>query len=476
MPSIFHLEGSSDKRFPHFERPALPCPTSTLRTYVKQLAPSTLSPQERNFLDHAFSGFLSEVDPPGPAYEALAGLTPHAHYETRMPRRYAGDKTLPPGRYYSVCENETGADSGTLVHELLHYKSAAAARGHFEIYDPSFPAHRKIVNHIAISDETVTNYLAINFAPFAQESRNENPFAVNMILQLEIDEICVENVLDLRQPAALHWLYQTIPDLQMVLTDTGETAPCFPYRPPLKQFADILPSLLDQQRGGGNFDKLVGLYLRQIGVSGLVFPSARMDAYTYVEDGEVKEYHGWTFLDYRDAPEPEYVGFVEFRPEWPRTLTHEGGDDHEPKPVAFANEFQIHMTEGFPSTGGTLVFRGLTKRTEALHKMYSMQDAIRVRLSHVDRETVETLLRFTIDLGAHQANNFSAMVLYSLLGMRRAQEDLENFVETQLGDHPTASLLRQCANPPPAAGNAVSQAGDVLALFQKSELREKRKQ
>jgi hypothetical protein len=41
----------------------------------------------------------------------------------------------------------------------------------------------------------------------------------------------------------------------------------------------------------------------------------RTDAYTYAVNGEPKEFHGWSFVDYRDAPEQEIVAFFELRPE-----------------------------------------------------------------------------------------------------------------------------------------------------------------
>jgi hypothetical protein len=104
MPGIFHLEGDQDRRFPHFERAALPCPTSTFQALVKQVKPSALEVHERNFLNAAFGGFLTNVRPPGAVHAMLAATTQNASHEDRLPRRYDGDRTLPRGRYSTVCE------------------------------------------------------------------------------------------------------------------------------------------------------------------------------------------------------------------------------------------------------------------------------------------------------------------------------------------------------------------------------------
>ena len=464
MPGITQLQGSHDRLFARFEKPPLPCPTSTFRAFVKQVKPSEMSGSERNFLNAAFGGFLTGSQPPGHVHALLAAATPHVFPEDRLPRRYDGDRTLPRGRYYTVCENAEGDDGGTLRRELLFYKSAQIADGHFDVYDPASTEHGEIIRRLGM-DATSLERMVIHFFPFAQPSQRAVPLSFIVSIPLEIHELCLDNVLDLRRPAALAWLFHTVPRLRIVLNEAGETQPCFPFRPQLAAFGEMLPSLLDQSRGGGNFDKLLGLYLRQIGISGLVFPSARTDAYTYAVNGEPKEFHGWSFVDYRDAPEQEIVAFFELRPKWPRTLTIEGGDEHEPRPAAFAEEFQIHMTETFPSTGGSLAFRGLGQRIEAYHMLDSLEAAVRFRLDDLDDEAIITLQTFAVSLGSRDATNCAAMVLHSLLGLKQAQEDLQRFIGTQLGDHRIASVLTRCINPPLADGKDLSQAAAFRALF-----------
>jgi len=465
MPGITHLGSSQDRRFPCFESPAQPCPTSTFRSFVKQIKPYALSTHERSFLNAAFGGFLEGSKPPGSIHALMTSITPNAHHENRLPRRYDGDRTLPHGRYYTVCNGEEGDDGGTLGRELAFYKAARIAEAHIEILDPVVTQQREMIERLGM-DTSARERLVVRCVPFAQPQNTAVPLSFHLSLPVEIRDVCVDNVLDLRRPAALDWLFRTVPKLNFLVNDNGEKLACFPFRKELTNFAELLPSLIDQQRGGGNFDKLVGLYLRQIGVAGLVFPSARSDASTHVADGELVNSHGWSFIDYRNAPPQEIVAFFELRPEWPWTLMIEGGDDNTPEPAAVANEFQIVMTENFPAADGGFAFRGLEQRIQAYHIMDSLEAATRFRLRHLDDQQVIDLKVFSMSFGSRDCANFSAMVLWSLLGSPKARQDLKSFLKDQLGHHPIADLLAQCADPPPADEEQFTRSGVFFALFQ----------
>lgn len=468
MPGITHLEGSHDRRFPCFEPPVLPCPTSIFRSFVKQLKPSALSLPERNFLNAAFAGFLTGSQPPGNAHALLASITPNAFYEDRLPRRYDGDRTLPRGCYYTVCNSEDGDDGGTLRRELMFYKDAGIAEGHIEIYDPVVTQQLEMINHLGM-DASARERLVVRFIPFAQPANSAAPLSIHLSLPLEIQEVCVANVLDLRRPDALDWLFRTVPKLHFIVNDEAEKQACFPFRKELTTFGDLLPSLIDQQRGGGNFDKLVGLYLRQIGVFGLVFPSARSDANIRVVHCEPEHSHGWSFVDYRGAPSPEIAAFFELRPDWPSTLMIEGGDDQAPRPAAFANEFQIVMTENFPAANGGFAFRGIEQRIDAYHMMNSLEAAASFRLRDLDDEQMRDLKTFSVSLGSRDCANFSAMVVWSLIGLAKARNDLKSFLRNQLREHPISSLLAECADPPPADEEQLTRSGAFYAIFQGSK-------
>jgi len=123
------------------------------------------------------------------------------------------------------------------------------------------------------------------------------------------------------------------------------------------------------------------------------------------------------------------------------------------------------MTENFPSTGGTLAFRGLAQRTEAYHMIESLEAAARFRFSDLDDETIASLKTFAVWQGSRNARNFAAMVLHSLLGLKQAQADLQDLLRGQLGKHPLANFLGRCVHPPPVPASHLSQAAAFRSLF-----------
>jgi hypothetical protein len=105
---------------------------------------------ERKFLNAAFGGFLTGAKPPGDVHALLAAFTPNVFREHRLPRRYDGDRTLPHGRYYTVCKNAEGDDSGTLYRELKFYKDALKAEGHSMVYDPAITRQREMIDRLGM--------------------------------------------------------------------------------------------------------------------------------------------------------------------------------------------------------------------------------------------------------------------------------------------------------------------------------------
>jgi hypothetical protein len=126
----------------------------------------------------------------------------------------------------------------------------------------------------------------------------------------------VHNVIDLRRPAARDWLVQQFNGGTWL---GDEWVPTMPYRRPLSDFSELLPSLLDQWLGGGwSTGNLTGIFARRAGASGLVYPSARSNSSVVVEDGEVLNASGWCFVQYEGAPEMRTVGgHTEASDDWP---------------------------------------------------------------------------------------------------------------------------------------------------------------
>lgn len=101
--------------------------------------------------------------------------------------------------------------------------------------------------------------------------------------------------IDLRQHAAQAWLHRFFRegDGAVLVKDA---------RTPVPDFLGMLPALVYPEFGGSGFTKGLGSWMRSVGVAGLVYPSARSDA-AAVYDGALglHGWHGWNFVDYRDA-------------------------------------------------------------------------------------------------------------------------------------------------------------------------------
>jgi hypothetical protein len=471
MPGIFAKgpEGEIGHGAPLFTVTEEPCPASDLHAVLKQVSRAELSRLQNSFLAAAFSDFFENVQPPGEFSNRLANEL-DAGYEHRVPRRYDGDWTLPRGRYSTVCVDSMGNDGGTLAREMRFYMTARTAEGHVEVYDGTVPADDDMIAAVGMAPHLPR--VVLRYMPFAQRGDRDVPLGVVTGIELELREVHVPNVLDLRRTAAATWLCRTISRLSVVAAD-GTPFRCFPNRADLDHPAELWPSLMDQARGGGNLCKIVGLYLRALGISGLVFPSARSDVRVTVSNGEPVDQHGWSFVDYRGAPDAQLVGFFEMRPHWPSGLTLEGGDDETPHPPAYADE--VAFTDGGYSTGdGYMAVEGLEQRLRATYRAGSAEAAVRHRLEGVGDEQVQELAVFLASLSAHDAESVANMVLFSLLGFPQAQRDLAAAVE-RIDGHPdprarlaggrVSGLLRACCSPPRATPNDLERARGLMAMF-----------
>jgi hypothetical protein len=449
MPGIFLKDEKDRSDLPvRYEPSSEPCPTSVFSGYLKQTNRAELSDVEAGFLSAAFRGFLTGVTPPGAVSALLAEtlqVSVDSVYENRISRRYDGDKTLPPGRYSTVCQDSTGNDGGTLVREMRFYFDPKTTEGHIDILDSTLPDHIPQLKHTGTAIDPDEPRVTLRYFPYAScygEPGISLPFSVSLIVK----KVDIEGVLDLRRPAAANWLARAISKLTW-LDAKGTRVRAFVNRPDLTDFSQVIYSLLDQAKGGGNFHKIVGLYLRQVGVSGLVFPSVRGNVGVEFDE-DVKSYSGWSFIDFRNAPPPYILAFCELRPQWPTHFVNEGGDDNTPSAPAFSDQIKISL-EGYESGRGHLSAIGLEARSQAFYWFASASAAVRYRLSRATDADIEYLRLFVVSLDAQQAANFSAMVLFSILGNPEARANLEQALQGPLRGHPLTPLLQACLTPPP---------------------------
>jgi hypothetical protein len=220
----------------------------------------------------------------------------------------------------------------------------------------------------------------------------------------------------------------------------------------LHLFPEMLPSIADQAKGGGNLHIIIGLFLRQLGVSGLVFPSVRGDFFVDCRDGSPIRFGGWTFVDYRDAPPPGLSVFFELRPDWPTSLVSEGGDDAGRQPVAFADDVNFVVTSEYGSGNGGFGAFGLEQRHEAVAHINAVEALLRRRLPEHGAAAIQSMLELFAGLSAEQAAAGATMALYAALGMGPAQRDLAALLDGPLGETAAAPALRSCLGSPPHQG------------------------
>jgi hypothetical protein len=248
-------------------------PFSTVDLWLSQIARSDLSEAGRTAMALAFPNFLtaeayqSEFQD---AERAAYGDTGVMWIPEGQPRRFAGDqiagKPLPSGCYYSVCEDSEGR-GGTLLFELYAYHDAQRT-GPICI---TFGDHDTEARHTGDSsiDGCIHNYqgpitrvmlssLAGRPHVIAARFGFTEPDDVPLILPVKTVHERIENVIDLRLPATARWFARHFSTLQISVK--GKIGvPHFPFKPRLRHFYEILPTILTQELGGGIFCQIVGL-------------------------------------------------------------------------------------------------------------------------------------------------------------------------------------------------------------------------
>lgn len=288
-------------------------PLSTFVGTLRQISPSSLGASEKAILQACAPHFLPLSDEERERWfdAQKSNIDPNVAWvfvPSRPHRRYSGDffsdfmdeYRLDFGSYYSVCIRQSGFDNGTLAAELNAYRST----------DVDF-----LVFFFDGFDETLTSRLGLpggaHIGVFVTDPSKlvphvpkDAPEELRQILQQAVDsgvafywsvhtdvsEARIEGVLDLRQLDAQEWFFQTFVPQGF----TNQNA---------REFADILPELLQQDLGGSPGSNMrlqaIGAYLRDAGVNSLIYPSARNDVGVAYQDGVPVRWRGWNLVRYR---------------------------------------------------------------------------------------------------------------------------------------------------------------------------------
>jgi hypothetical protein len=130
---------------------------------------------------------------------------------------------------------------------------------------------------------------------------------INITYGVRQQEGVLDRVIDLRDPETQQWFLDTFVALEIqheeeVMRTSDEI---FPRKEPITSFGELLKSLVSLETGGGMiFSQAVGHWLRKRGANGLIFPSARSNAFNKVQDGRSVDWGGWNLVVYADAGPP----------------------------------------------------------------------------------------------------------------------------------------------------------------------------
>jgi hypothetical protein len=302
-------------------------PLSEVELHLKQVQQAALNELGRAAMARAFTGFSDQnIRSPERIASYLAEMraltgVENTNFDPRPYRRFAGDPSLPRSRYFTIARDATGEDQGTLVRELRTYYNPQNA-GIIQIFDTTNLGDKEFLSGVAGGEP----WIAVVFLPLAGRP---NTFASTytelaqpliVLLPLRLETRRVKGVVDLRQPETARVFAQELSRLEWDVE--GAKLPCFPMRPRLSGFSQLLPSLLEQSLGGGGLTNIVGVWLRRMGASGLIFPSARVDASVGVRKGTVVDAAGWNFVDYAGTSATELQAFVDVRDSWPSSIVH----------------------------------------------------------------------------------------------------------------------------------------------------------
>jgi hypothetical protein len=355
---------------------------SEARLLLKQVDLSAVGELERHALSTALLAYgLAEDDDEierGTSELRRATGAVDVQFDPTRARRFAGDSTLPRSRYYSLADDDFGFDDRTLLREMSAYLVGSTYPGLVSFFDTAGANTMELLAILAeVPDQNTRSLdlampsLLVALRPLASDSMLQDAYGKGdqYVVQIPYTLLVetIENVIDLRRPAARAWLVERFAsDFEL----DGKRFPVLLHREPLVEFSQLLPSLLDQWLGGGwSTGNMTGYFAREARAGGLVYPSARSNAFVEVEHDIVTESSGWCFVRYADAPEMETGAVVGMASDpWPTTA------GYSPQTASWVEKFipikdaQIEY-ERSGSRAGSFWVTGLAEYNLAVYRL-----------------------------------------------------------------------------------------------------------
>lgn len=299
-----------------------PPPLSIFSGTLKQIDIAALSESARKVFTYYFPLFESlDRMPAGLSGEGrILSLDSRfeAHYIGVRQRRFAGDETLPRGRYWAV---ESASDPEYQLSDLaFNAENNQVVRELFSYAEPFRRVDPKLLDSTVDTGEVsqlanlgiaeVTNPCILQI--INPHTKGALPATLGIDsgeltaieYPLRITAITIPDVLDLRMPSAASWLVNFCASREVQVVKALKIKK---PESPTVYFTRLLRFLLHQEAGGSlPLLQGIGAWLRSNGVAGLVFPSARCDSGVIVRNGEVISWWGFNYVDYRGSSHVEW--------------------------------------------------------------------------------------------------------------------------------------------------------------------------
>jgi hypothetical protein len=405
-------------------------PLTDVDVHVKQLNLDALNELGLDTVSFVFTGFVDseEIEEQRErSRRGFADLAPDVShsFDPSTPRRFAGELTLPRGRYYTLTTGEVGADNGTLVNELRAYYDPSAG-GMVQIFDTTEPRDRGILESrmsLPFAESLVLVLLPYRGRPHPVAKRHTDkavPFVVH--LPLRVGRRAMSGVLDLRQPSTAERFAHVVSRLAF------DGVAAFPLRPALDRFCDLLPEMLTQELGGGSLSKAVGLWLRREGVNGLIFPSARSDCFVTVDRGQIVKYGGWNLVVYQGAAPSPMVAHIDPSSEWADAVQVARGDFVEEEPIRF-DDVTIECVESGSRLGSWRV-TGLKRRRDAYWRFNQASALMKAHEAELGENSLRLLEGWLATREtAEDMGGTSNLVFEALMGIPESRRQLASYAE-----------------------------------------------
>jgi len=218
-------------------------------------------------------------------------------------RRFAGDWTLGPRRYYTLAQGRSGNDYGTMLAELVAYYDISV--GLCVVHENP---KEELTARLGIPHKDQSLLIEIPGTPGSNALLAR--IGINTVwIPIRVEKIQIPDVLDLRYFDVQEWFCREFGDvhkhaaaeLSKHTKPGADLSDKFPKYNAPASFLDMLPVLMDPNRGGNAVTDMIGQILRFHNVSGLVYPSARTPSGVDWVEGKMDRFPGWNLVDYRGS-------------------------------------------------------------------------------------------------------------------------------------------------------------------------------